>query len=181
MHWVTVAPLPFNLKPGTGVPTGPAFSKARRLPSEHVMKCLFELDAARGDAELGIGSLWKGLERTALDGTTMELFRSDVLADAFGVPGDGARPLLRIVAHVRTAIRRWIAAAADGYHDGENTLADELEASFRPGILNLADRGFFSMERWIRFPAAGAHLAWRVKNGAAPASMDEVFGRSNVT
>jgi len=91
VHWVTVAPLPFNLKPGTGVPTGPAFSKARRLPSEHVMKCLFELDAARGDAELGIGSLWKGLERTALDGTTMELFRSDVLADAFGVPGDGAR------------------------------------------------------------------------------------------
>src|SRR5229473_1815282 len=96
----------------------------------------------------------------------MELFRSDVLADAFGVPADGARPLLRAVAHVRTATRRWIAAAAGGYHDGENTLADELEASFRAGILNLADRGFFSMDRWIRFSAAGAHLAWRVKNGA---------------
>ncbi len=35
-----------------------------------------------------------------------------------------------------------------------------------PGILNLADRGFFSMDRWIRFSARGAHLAWRVKNGA---------------
>ena len=67
------------------------------------MKRLFELDAARSDAELGIGSLRKGLETTALDGTTMELFRSDVLADAFGVPADGARPLLRAVAHVRTA------------------------------------------------------------------------------
>jgi hypothetical protein len=155
-----------NLKPGTAVPSGPAFSKARALLGEHVMKRLFELDAARSDAELGIGSLWKGLEVTALDGTTMELFRSDVLADAFGVPGDGARPLLRIVAHVRTATRRWIAAAAGGYHDGENTLADELEASFAPGMLNLADRGFFSMDRWIRFSAAGAHLAWRVKNGA---------------
>ena len=33
-------------------------------------------------------------------------------------------------------------------------------------MLNLADRGFFSMDRWIRFSARGAHLAWRVKNGA---------------
>jgi Insertion element 4 transposase N-terminal/Transposase DDE domain len=155
-----------NLKPGTGVPSGPAFSKARRLLGEQVMKRLFELDAARGDAELGIGVLWKGLEVTALDGTTMELFRNDVLTAAFGTPGDGARPLLRIAAHVRTATRRWIAAATGGYHDGENPLADDLEWSFTPGILNLADRGFFSMDRWIRFSAAGAHLAWRVKNGA---------------
>ena len=155
-----------NLKPGTDVPTGPAFSKARTLLGEHVMRRLFELDAARSDAELGIAQLWKGLEITALDGTTMELFRNDVLADVSGVPADGARPLLRIAAHVRTATRRWIAAAIGGYLDGENPLADDLAWSFAPGILNLADRGFFSMNRWIRFSAAGAHLAWRVKNGA---------------
>jgi len=155
-----------NLRPGTGVPSGPAFSKARTLLGEQVMKLLFELDAARGDADLGIAQLWKGLEITALDGTTMELFRSAVLADMFGIPADGARPLLRIAAHVRTATRRWIAAAIGGYLDGENPLADDLAWSFTPGILNLADRGFFSMDRWIRFSAAGAHLAWRVKNAA---------------
>jgi len=155
-----------NLKPGTDVPTGPAFSKARSLLGEQAMMRLFELDAARSDAELGIAVLWKGLEVTALDGTTMELFRNDVLADVFGIPADGARPLLRIAAHVRTATRRWIAAAIGGYHDGENPLADDLAWSFTPGILNLADRGFFSMDRFIRFSAAGAHLAWRVKNGA---------------
>ena len=33
-------------------------------------------------------------------------------------------------------------------------------------MLNLADRGFFSMNRWIRFSARGAELAWRIKNGA---------------
>jgi Transposase DDE domain/Insertion element 4 transposase N-terminal len=155
-----------NLKPGTEVPTGPAFSKARSLLGEQAMMRLFELDAARSDAELGIAVLWKGLEVTALDGTTMELFRNDVLADVFGIPADGARPLLRIAAHVRTATRRWIAAATGGYHDGENPLADGLAWSFTPGILNLADRGFFSMDRFTRFSAAGAHLAWRVKNGA---------------
>jgi len=71
-----------NLKPGTDVPSGPAFSKARTLLSEHVMRRLFELDAARSDADPGIAQPWKGLEVTALDGTTMELARNDVLAAA---------------------------------------------------------------------------------------------------
>ena len=33
-------------------------------------------------------------------------------------------------------------------------------------MLNLADRRFFSMDRFLRFSARGADLAWRVKNGA---------------
>jgi len=152
--------------PGAEIPSGSAFSQARKLLGEQVMQRLFELDAAVTDADLGIGLRWKGLEVTAIDGTTMELARNDVLEDGFGTPADGARPLLRVTAHVRTATFRWISAAIGGYHDGENALADQLEDSFRPGILNLADRGFFSMHRWIRFSAAGADLAWRIKNGA---------------
>jgi hypothetical protein len=152
--------------PGAGAPSGSAFSQARKLLGDQVMKRTFELDAAVADADLGIGLLWKGLEVTAIDGTTMELGRNGVLEGEFGTPADGARPLLRVTAHVRTATFRWIAAAVGGYHDGENALADQLEDSFAPGILNLADRGFFSMHRWIRFSGTGAHLAWRVKNGA---------------
>jgi hypothetical protein len=154
------------VKPGTVVPSGPALSKARVLLGEQVMRRVFELDAARTDLELGIGATWHGMETTGMDGTTIELFNNDELAEAFGVPSGGTKPKIRIAAHVRTGSRRWIAAAIGGYHDGENTLADELESSFTPGIINLADRGFFSMDRWIRFSANGAHLAWRVKNGA---------------
>ena len=155
-----------HLRPGTEVPTGAAFSQARRLLGEQVMKKTFELDAAVADADLGIGLLWKGLEVTAIDGTTMELARNGVLEDGFGTPAEGARPLLRVTAHVRTATFRWIGAAIGGYHDGENALADQLEDTFGPGMLNLADRGFFSMHRWIRFSGTGADLAWRVKNSA---------------
>ncbi len=155
-----------NLKPGAGTPTGPALSQARKLLGEQVMKRIFELDAAVPDADLGIGLLWKGLEVTAIDGTTMELARNGVLEDGSGSPADGARPLLRVTAHVRTATFRWIGAAVGGYHEGENALADQLEGSFAPGILNLADRGFFSMHRWIRFSGTGAALAWRIKNSA---------------
>src|ERR1700726_2205282 len=149
--------------PGAEIPSGSAFSQARKLLGEQVMQRLFELDAAVADADLGIGLLWKGLEVTAIDGTTMELARNGVLDGEFGPPADGARPLLRITAHVRTATFRWISAAIGGYHDGENALADQLEDTFRPGMLNLADRGFFSMHRWIRFSGTGANLAWRIK------------------
>jgi hypothetical protein len=155
-----------RFKPGTEVPADSAFSQARRLLGEQAMRKIFELDAARSDAELGITALWKGLEVTAIDGTTMELFRNDVLACEFGTPAEGARPLLRIAAHVPTASRRWTGAGIGGYHDGENDLADRLEWSFGPGMLNLADRGFFSTDRFLRFSARGADLAWRVKNGA---------------
>ena len=139
--------------PGADIPSGSAFSQARKLLGEQVMQRLFELDAAVADADLGIGLLWKGLEVTAIDGTTMELARNGVLGGEFGTPADGARPLLRVTAHVRTATFRWIGAAIGGYHDGENALADQLEGSFRPGMLNLADRGFFSMDRFLRFSA----------------------------
>ena len=152
--------------PGTVTPSGPALSKARVLLGEQVMRRIFEIDAARGDAELGISATWHGMETTAIDGTTIELFSEPELAEEFGVPAGGTKPKLRIASHVRTASRRWIAAAIGGYLDGENTLADELEDSFTDGILNLADRGFFSMHRWIRFSARGAQLVWRVKNGA---------------
>jgi Insertion element 4 transposase N-terminal len=135
------------VKPGTITPSGPALSKARALLGEQVMRRVFEIDAARTDLELGIGATWPGLETTGMDGTTIELFADDGLADASGVPAGGTKPKIRIAAHVRTGSRRWIAAAIGGCHDGENALADELEASFTAGIINLADRGFFSMDR----------------------------------
>ncbi|WP_182879686.1 hypothetical protein [Microbispora sp. H10949] len=40
-------------------------------------------------------------------------------------------------------------------------MADALE----PDMVNLADRNFFSMARWICFAATGAQLSWRVKHG----------------
>jgi Transposase DDE domain len=152
--------------PGTPVPTGPALSKARMRSGEHVARRTFELDAARTDADLGIGQLWHGMEVTAFDGTTAGLDANGELAAEFGVPAGGKHPMLRIVALVRTATHRWAAAAVGGYHDGENTLADQLESALAPGMINLSDRGFFSMDRFLRFSATGAHLCWRVKNGA---------------
>lgn len=104
-----------------------------------------------------------------IDGTTLELFRNGELLEEFGTSSPGSRPLLRLlrlVVLLHAATRRWKAAVVGRYLDGENALADGLEEHFGPGQLNLADRGFFSMDRWIRFSGIGAHLLWRVKNDA---------------
>jgi len=153
-------------RPGTPVPAGPAYSKARARSGEAPARAMFETDAARGDIPAGQDGTTFGLEIIQIDGTTLELFNDPLLADEFGVPSPGAKPLLRLVGLLHSGTRRWKAAVIGRYLDGENALADELESCFGPGQLNLADRGFFSMDRFIRFSSAGAHLLWRVKNGA---------------
>jgi hypothetical protein len=45
----------------------------------------------------------------------------------------------------------------EGCHDGGNALADQIEGALGPGQLSLADRGFFSSDRWLRFSATCAH------------------------
>ena len=154
------------VRPGTPVPTGPAYSKARERHGEAPARAMFEADAARDDIPAGPGGTAFGLELTQIDGTTLELFNDPLLADEFGAPAPGAKPLLRLVGLLHSGTRRWRAAVIGGYLDGENALADGLGPHFGAGQLNLADRGFFSMDRWLRFSGTGAHLLWRVKNSA---------------
>ncbi len=77
-----------------------------------------------------------------------------------------------------TCGNRWIQAARIGSSGvSEQVLADSLISELRPGTINLADRGFFSMDRWVRASTTGAHLVWRVKNGARslPARLDKTL------
>jgi Transposase DDE domain len=154
------------VRPGTPVPTGPAYSKARARSGEAPARAMFGHDAARGGIPAGPDGTAFGLEITQIDGTTLELFNDPLLAEEFGVPSPGAKPLLRLVGLLHSGTRRWRAAVIGRYLDGENALADGLQDAFGPGQLNLADRGFFSMDRFIRFSGTGAHLLWRMKNGA---------------
>jgi len=130
------------VRPGTPVPTGPAYSKARARSGEAPARAMFESDAARTDIPAGPDGTAFGLEITQIDGTTLELFNDPLLAEEFGVPSPGAKPLLRLVGLLHSGTRRWRAAAVGRYLDGENALADQLQDAFGPGQLNLADRGF---------------------------------------
>jgi hypothetical protein len=123
------------VRPGTPVPTGPAYSKARERHGEAPARAMFEADAARGDIPAGQDGTAFGLEVTQIDGTTLELFNDPALAEEFGAPAPGARPLLRLVGLLHSGTRRWRAAVTGRYLDGENTLGQPATAEGREELV----------------------------------------------
>ena len=147
-----------------GPPTGQALSSARARLDPDSMRAVFE-HAAAVMPTAGAGSYVFGLLLTAFDGTVLDLAATGDIAAAYATPSGGKYPQARLVTLVTCGTRWIIAAAQDSSARSEQHLVDRLTGALQPGTLNLADRNFFSMHRWIRFTATGAHLAWRVKNG----------------
>ena len=167
-------------------PTAPALSQARARLGGEPLRELFELTAADpargedGEDEQGApapGSTALGFTLSAFDGTVFDLAASEPNAAAFAVPAGGKHPQARVVTLTACGTRRVRAAAAGSYATSEQELVDQLPDALGPGELNLCDRNFFSMARWVTFSATGAQLAWRVKNGknSLPAKVIEVL------
>ena len=76
----------------------------------------------------------------------------------------GAFPQLRLVALSESGTHAICEVALGPYRSGENALADELLGALGPGMLCLADRGFYSFERFQNARKTGAQLLWRVKS-----------------
>ena len=168
------------LAPGAGVPTASALSQARARLEGQPTKALFEATASRlaampapggpptaaGSAAGAAGATAFGLELTGFDGTCLDLAATDEIAEQFAVPSGGSYPQARLVTLTSCGTRHIRAAAIGSYATSEQKLVDELIPKLGPGTLNLADRNFFSMARWVAAAGTGAQLAWRVKNGA---------------
>jgi hypothetical protein len=148
-----------------GPPTGQALSTARARLAPGSMRAVFE-QAAALMPPTGPGSYAFGLLLTAFDGTVFDLAATAEIAAEFATPSAGRFPQARLVTLVACGTRWILAARLGSSAASEQHLVDQLLDMLRPGTLNLADRNFFSMARWIRSSATGAHLAWRVKNGA---------------
>jgi hypothetical protein len=129
------------------------------------MRTVFE-HAAALMPPAGPGSYAFGLLLTAFDGTVLDLAATADIAAQFATPSGGRFPQARLVTLVSCGTRWIIAARLGSSALSEQHLVDQLLDTLLPGTLNLADRNFFSMARWVRCTATGAHLAWRVKNGA---------------
>jgi hypothetical protein len=67
-----------------------------------------------------------------------------------------------MTAVVECASRAVVAAAMGLCSTGERTLAADLTGAVGPGMLLLADSGFYSFELFNAFAMRGADLAWRV-------------------
>lgn len=157
--------------------TAAALSQARARLSPLVLQKVFEAGATAGAAARSAGCLMFGLVVTAVDGTVFDLAGTDPIRQRFATPSGGRFPQARVVTLVVCGTRRVLAAVADSCAVSEQRLWDRLVTHLQPGTLALADRNFFSMDRWRTAAATGAHLAWRVKNGknSLPATVIETL------
>jgi hypothetical protein len=158
--------LPGTVAPGDPPPTGAALSQARTRVSDDLFRVVFEATAEVGQRPTLPGATVFGLLVTAFDGTVIDLPATAAIEAEFATPSGGRFPQARLVTLVACGTRRVLAAALDSSQVSEQALVDTLTHALRPGTVNLADRNFFSMARYLAFAATSAHLVWRVNNGA---------------
>jgi len=155
---------------GLAVPASTALTAARRRLGERPLELLFWRVAGILLPSRDPWATVRGLLVVAWDGTTLKAPASPENIAAFGRPrggkaAEGHYPHLRVVSLIACGTRALLGAAVGPLSEGEQKLAAALTARLRPGMLLLADRGFWSRPLWAQCAAAGADLLWRVKSG----------------
>lgn len=152
------------------VPTKAALFQARRRLGPEPMKALFEEVAVPLAGPQALGAHYRGRRLVSIDGTCLDLADTPANEKRFGRPGSGrgdsggAFPQLRVVGLAECGTHALFNAAIGPLADGERTLAGGVLDAMEPGMLCLADRGFYSYELWSRAAATGAALLWRTKS-----------------
>jgi hypothetical protein len=152
------------------VPSKVAIYKARQRLGQEPLELLFRAVARPLATESTRGAFYRGLRLVSLDGTSLDVADTEPNEAAFGRPGSsrraggGAFPQLRLVALAESGTHAIFDAALGPYTSSELELADRLWGSLSEGMLCLADRNFYSYERFQTARGTGAQLLWRVKS-----------------
>ena len=152
------------------VPSKVAIYKARQRLGSEPLELLFRAVAAPLASEQTRGAFYRGLRLVSLDGTCLDVADTEPNVEAFGRPGSsrreggGAFPQLRLVALAESGTHAIFNAALGPYTSSEQSLADRLWDSLQKGMLCLADRNFYSFERFQTARGTGAQLLWRVSS-----------------
>jgi Insertion element 4 transposase N-terminal/Transposase DDE domain len=151
------------------VPTSPALCKARARLGAAPLRELFDR-VARPLAGPGTPGAWLGdLRVMAIDGVQLDVPDTTDNDDEFGRGAskglDGPYPKVKVLGLGECGTHAVIDAHLGPIHIDERDLARPLLASIEPGMLVLADRGFYSHQFWQEAAATGAELLWRVQSG----------------
>lgn len=147
-----------------------AITKSRQRLGVEPLRRLYEA-FVRPIATRAIKSAWfaEQWRVVSLDGTTLCTLDTAENEKRFGRPaasrGRSAWPQVRLVALLENGTRVLFAAALDAYRVAEAVLARRILGRLEPGMLCLADRGFYSYSLWTAAAATGADLLWRVQKG----------------
>ena len=147
------------------VPTTGAISQARERLGEAPLKALFE-KTAEPLATPGTPGAWLGSWRLmAIDGVKIDVPDTPANIGWLGRPGDAAKrpfPQVQVIGLGECGTHAVVAAEIGTLSVGERELAEKLAPALEPGMLVMADRGFFSFELWAELMATGADLLFRV-------------------
>lgn len=147
------------------VPTTGAICQARERLKELPLRTLFDRIAAPLAKPSTPGAWLRSWRLMAIDGVQIDIPDSDANLKEFGKYEGGTRrpfPQIHAVGLGECGTHAVVATTLGTIYDGERTLATRLLAAVRPGMLVLADRGFFSFELWAQYLVTGADLLWRV-------------------
>ena len=164
------------------LPTKSAIFQARvRLGAEPVAGLFAAV--ARPIATSQTPGAWLAQRRlVAVDGTCLDVADTAENAAYFGRPGvnkgeKAAFPQARVLALAECGTHAIFAARTGTYRESEGKIAERLLDAFAPGMLVLADRGFFSYMLWRRAIATGADLLWRIRtdnSGPTPTHLHDL-------
>ena len=152
------------------VPSKVAIYKARQRLGREPLELLFRAVARPLASEATQGAFYRGLRLVSLDGTCLDVADTEANVAEFGRPGSsrreggGAFPQLRLVGLAESGTHAIFDAALGPYRVSEQELAGLLWDSLTQGMLCLADRNFYSFERFQQARGTGAQLLWRVKS-----------------
>jgi hypothetical protein len=153
----------------TRLATKAAISHARDRLGSEPLALLFER-VARPLAGPDTPGCWlAGRRLVAIDGTCLDVADTAANDTFFGRPGvmkgeRAAFPQARVVALAECGTHAMFAAVIGPYTTSEPQLSRRLLARLGPGMLCIADRGFYSFDAWQQASATGADLLWRVKD-----------------
>lgn len=155
------------------IPTKAALFQARKRLGSEVLRVLYERVAVPLADPQVPGSFYRSWQLMSIDGLTLDVPDCEANVEHFGRPpssrGDGrggAFPQVRVLGLAECGSHAIVDAELGTYRQGEQTLAESIARSLRPGMLLLADRGFFSYRLWDLYRSAGADLVWRMKTNA---------------
>lgn len=156
-----------------------AISHARDRLGAEPMAVLFDRVAQPIAAEGTPGCWLAGRRLVAIDGTCLDLADTPANDGHFGRPGvnkgeRSAFPQARVVAVAECGTHAIFDAVIGPYTTSENALSTELLGRLTPGMLCLADRGFYAFTAWQTAAATGADLLWRVRDNLKLEPVEEL-------
>jgi len=153
-----------------GIPAKSSISEARSRLGYEPLERLAEQMVRPVATEKTQGAFFHRWRVVSLDGSTLDVGDTADNDAEFGRPavsrGPGsAYPQIRFCSLLECGTHILFGTKVGSYATGEATLARDVVASLKSGMLCLADRSFFSYGLWQRATSQfGADLLWRVKN-----------------